>query len=49
MSACEMVREKAVKILNKEEIEGMKKVCRVGCMICQCEIGTLTGSSLGKC
>jgi len=24
-----MVREKAVKILTKEEIEGMKKVCRV--------------------
>lgn len=30
MSACEMVREKAVKVLNKEEIEAMKKVCRVG-------------------
>lgn len=29
MSACESVRERGVKILNKEEIEGMRKVCRV--------------------
>jgi methionyl aminopeptidase len=29
MSACEAVRERGVKILNKEEIEGMRKVCRV--------------------
>lgn len=28
-SQCESVREKAVKILTKEEIEGMRKVCRV--------------------
>jgi hypothetical protein len=26
---CESVREKAVKILSKEEIEGMRTVCRV--------------------
>lgn len=29
MSACEAVRERNPKILNKEEIEGMRKVCRV--------------------
>ncbi|RXK40673.1 methionine aminopeptidase, type I [Tremella mesenterica] len=29
MSACEMVREKSVKILNKEEIEAMRTVCRL--------------------
>lgn len=29
MSACESVRERGVKILNKEENEGMRKVCRV--------------------
>jgi hypothetical protein len=29
MSACEAVREKVVKILTKEEIEGMRLVCRV--------------------
>jgi hypothetical protein len=29
MSACEAVREKSVKILTKEEIEGMRVVCRV--------------------
>lgn len=28
-SQCESVREKSVKILTKEEIEGMRKVCRV--------------------
>ncbi|KIR54229.1 methionine aminopeptidase, type I [Cryptococcus gattii Ru294] len=29
MSACEAVRERNPKILNKEEIEGMRKVCRL--------------------
>ena len=29
VSACEMVRERNVKTLNKEEIEAMRKVCRV--------------------
>ena len=29
ISACEAIREKAVKILTKEEIEGMRYVCRV--------------------
>jgi len=28
-SQCEAVRERSVKILTKEEIEGMRKVCRV--------------------
>ncbi len=28
-SACEAVRERSVKILNKEEIEAMRLVCRV--------------------
>ena len=29
VSAKEMVRERAVRILNKDEIEGMRKVCKV--------------------
>jgi len=37
MSACEAVRERGVKICNKEEIEAMRKVCRVS---------TTTGSGL---
>jgi hypothetical protein len=31
MSACEAVRERSVKVLNADEIEAMRKVCRVSC------------------
>jgi methionyl aminopeptidase len=44
-SQCESVREKAVKILTKEEIEGMRKVCRVSISITERE-GLTTDDSL---
>jgi methionyl aminopeptidase len=49
-SQCEAVRERSVKILTKEEIEGMRKVCRVGLSVLMFETREeLMYSLLEKC
>jgi methionyl aminopeptidase len=47
-SQCEAVRERSVKILTKEEIEGMRKVCRVGPLVLISNEEELMYSSHGR-